>query len=283
MSEAKITNELLLKMSETDRVKALELLSVLEKRKTQEEAQKNFIKFVDCMWEGFIHGRHFEIMANAFERIAKGELTRLIINMPPRHGKSEMASYLLPAWFLGLYPEKKIMQFSHSSELAETFGRKVRNLVDSDVYHEIFPETRLSKDSTAAARWNTNKGGEYHALGFGTNAAGKGSHLCLGLASCVETLYLGITKIGIVSVGDYIKTIYGWERITNKVLTTHNNYYRINSDLKASGEHPFLTRRGWVQAKDLQVGDKILIDSIWIKTWRTIKVTLRQTPHANRG
>lgn len=175
----KITNEILLKMSEIDRIKALEMLAVLDKRKTQEEAQQKFLKFVDLMWEGFISGKHFEIMANAFERIAKGELTRLIINMPPRHGKSEMASYLLPAWFLGLYPDKKIMQFSHSSELAETFGRKVRNLVDSPKYHEVFPETALSRDSTAAARWNTSKGGEYHALGFGTNAAGKGSHLCL--------------------------------------------------------------------------------------------------------
>ena len=98
-------------------------------------------------------------MADAFERVANGELKRLIINMPPRHTKSEFASFLFPAWFLGKFPEKKIIQTAHTAELAVGFGRKVRNLVTTEGYQEIYP-TKLSSDSKAAGRWNTHAGGD---------------------------------------------------------------------------------------------------------------------------
>jgi hypothetical protein len=118
-------------------------------------------------------------MAKAFERVANGECKRLIINMPPRHTKSEFASYLLPAWFLGKYPSKKIIQSSNTGELAVGFGRKVRNLVDSEVYHNIFPNLGLSADSKAAGRWNTSKGGDYFAIGVGGAVTGKGADLLI--------------------------------------------------------------------------------------------------------
>ena len=142
------------KMSETDRLKALELMQELSTRKQREASKQDFLKFVQSMWPEFIHGDHHAKMARAFERVVSGKLKRLIINMPPRHTKSEFASYMLPAWFLGLNPSKQVMQISHTADMAEGFGRKVRNLVDSDVYHSVFPETRLRRDSTAAARWN---------------------------------------------------------------------------------------------------------------------------------
>ena len=131
------------------------------------------------MWVAFIHGKHHEIMAEAFERVANGELKRLIINMPPRHTKSEFASYLLPAWFLGKYPNKKIIQTAHTAELAVGFGRKVRNLVNSKDYKEIFTDVSLQADSKAAGRWNTNKGGEYFAIGVGGAVTGKGADLLI--------------------------------------------------------------------------------------------------------
>jgi predicted phage terminase large subunit-like protein len=118
-------------------------------------------------------------MAAAFERVARGECKRLIINMPPRHTKSEFASYLLPAWFLGNYPDKKVIQTSHTAELAVGFGRKVRNLVDSDVYKDIFPGVALQSDSKAAGRWATNKGGDYFAIGVGGAVTGKGADLLI--------------------------------------------------------------------------------------------------------
>jgi len=115
-------------------------------------------------------------MSDAFERVANGSLKRLIINMPPRHTKSEFASYLLPAWFLGRFPDKKIIQTAHTAELAVGFGRKVRNLVQSEQYGKIF-DTKLSTDSKAAGRWNTDKGGDYFAIGVGGAVTGKGADL----------------------------------------------------------------------------------------------------------
>lgn len=141
-----------------------------------ERCRESFIFFASQMWPVFISGRHHQIMADAFERVANGTLKRLIINMPPRHTKSEFASYLLPSWFLGKFPEKKIIQTAHTAELAVGFGRKVRNLVQSEAYSKVF-DTKLSSDSKAAGRWNTDKGGDYFAIGVGGAVTGKGADL----------------------------------------------------------------------------------------------------------
>jgi len=151
----------------------------LKMAKRREEAQASFSKFVRAMWPGFIDGRHHKVMAKKFEEIASGKLKRLIINMPPRHTKSEFASFMLPSWFLGKYPGKKIIQSSNTSELAVGFGRKVRNLVDSEAYSQIFPNVALRADSKAAGRWATNGNGEYFAIGVGGTVTGKGADLLI--------------------------------------------------------------------------------------------------------
>jgi predicted phage terminase large subunit-like protein len=155
---------------------SLEEHEVIEKR---ENAANNFMDFVHKVWPHFIDGAHHVRMAKAFERVARGECKRLIINMPPRHTKSEFASYLLPAWFLGNFPHKKVIQTSHTAELAVGFGRKVRNLVDSEVFHEIFPGVGLRADSQAAGRWNTSAGGDYFAIGVGGAVTGKGADILI--------------------------------------------------------------------------------------------------------
>ena len=166
-------------LSESDmRVLEAQLVK-LEQLKARELAHDKFIKFVERVWPTFISGRHHKRMAEAFERVANGTCKRLIINMPPRHTKSEFASYLLPAWFLGKFPQKKVIQTAHTAELAVGFGRKVRNLVDSDVYHDIFPDLSLQADSKAAGRWNTSKGGDYFAIGVGGAVTGKGADLLI--------------------------------------------------------------------------------------------------------
>ena len=144
----------------------------------KKRCRENFLPFVTEMWSAFISGRHHRIMADAFERVAAGDLKRLIINMPPRHTKSEFASYLFPAWFLGKYPEKKIIQTAHTAELAVGFGRKVRNLVNTPDYQKVFP-TKLSSDSKAAGRWNTHAGGDYFAIGVGGAVTGKGADVLI--------------------------------------------------------------------------------------------------------
>lgn len=154
-----------------------QIIELLKVDKT-ERCKDHFLTFVGEMWSAFISGRHHKIMADAFERVANGELKRLIINMPPRHTKSEFASYLFPAWFLGKFPEKKIIQTAHTAELAVGFGRKVRNLVNTEHYQQIFP-TKLSSDSKAAGRWNTHAGGDYFAIGVGGAVTGKGADVLI--------------------------------------------------------------------------------------------------------
>ena len=166
-------------LSVAEQEQLLAQLSHLEKLKHKSLVQEKFIEFVKYVWPTFISGRHHKIMASAFERVASGECKRLIINMPPRHTKSEFASYLLPAWFLGKFPNKKVIQTSHTAELAVGFGRKVRNLVDQENYHEVFPDLALQSDSKAAGRWNTNKGGDYFAIGIGGAVTGKGADLLI--------------------------------------------------------------------------------------------------------
>lgn len=156
----------------------IEKIHTLLQADKQERCRQNFMPFVRQMWAAFIPGKHHQIMADAFERVARGELKRLIINMPPRHTKSEFASYLFPSWFLGLYPEKKVIQTAHTAELAVGFGRKVRNLVGSSDYQSVF-QTKMSADSKAAGRWNTSKGGDYFAIGVGGAVTGKGADLLI--------------------------------------------------------------------------------------------------------
>jgi len=166
-------------LSIAEQEQLLAQLDRLEELKFKSLAQQRFIKFVEAMWPSFIAGRHHAKMADAFERVARGDCKRLIINMPPRHTKSEFASYLLPAWFLGKFPGKKVIQTSHTAELAVGFGRKVRNLVDTEHYHNVFPDLVLQSDSKAAGRWNTSKGGDYFAIGVGGAVTGKGADLLI--------------------------------------------------------------------------------------------------------
>ena len=143
----------------------------------REEAKDKFMPFVHHVYDGFIEGRHHRVIAEKLELIAQGKLKRLIVNMPPRHSKSEFASYLMPAWFLGRNPKLKIIQATHNTELAVRFGRKVRDLLEDPQYKDIFPNSELKSDSKAAGRWETEQGGEYFAAGVGAAVTGRGADL----------------------------------------------------------------------------------------------------------
>ena len=142
-------------------------------------AQDDFMSFVKHVYEGFIEGSHHSQVAKQFEKLAVTPGSRIIVNMPPRHTKSEFASYLLPAWLIGKNPKLKIIQTTHTAELAVRFGRKVRNLMELEIYKEIFPEVVLRVDSKAAGRWETSQGGEYYAAGVGGAITGRGADLLI--------------------------------------------------------------------------------------------------------
>ncbi len=156
--------------------KYIESYSLVSER---EEKQGTFLSFVRHVWPTFIEGKHHRIYAEKLEKVAKGEIKRLIINMPPRHTKSEFASFLFPSWLMGKTPNKKIIQATHTAELAVGFGRKVKNLIDSDIYRDVFPDVKLAVDAKASGRWSTSEGGEYYAVGVGGALAGRGADLCI--------------------------------------------------------------------------------------------------------
>ena len=147
-------------------------------KKIQNLAKQDFLSFVKCVWPEFIEGSHHRHIAKKFNKLAEGKIKRLIVNMPPRHTKSEFASYLLPAWMVGRNPKLKIIQATHTGELAIRFGRKAKNLIDSEEYGKIF-KTRLQEDSKAAGRWDTAQGGEYFAAGVGGAITGRGADLLI--------------------------------------------------------------------------------------------------------
>jgi predicted phage terminase large subunit-like protein len=148
------------------------------KRKELKQVRTKFLPFVKKMWPDFIEGSHHTEIADKFNKLATGELTRLIINMPPRHTKSEFASFFLPAWMIGQNPKLKIIQATHTAELAVNFGRKTKHLIDSQEYQDVF-NTRLQEDSKAAGRWNTSDGGEYFAVGVQGAVTGRGADLLI--------------------------------------------------------------------------------------------------------
>ena len=154
-------------------------LHMLKKQKEkQEKIKNNFMAFVKEMWPEFIEGRHHKEIADKFDQIAQGKIKRLIINMPPRHTKSEFSSFLLPAWMVGRKPDLKIIQTTHTTELALRFGRKAKTLIDSPEYQKVF-QTRLREDSQAAGKWETEQGGEYYAAGVGSAITGRGADLLI--------------------------------------------------------------------------------------------------------
>jgi predicted phage terminase large subunit-like protein len=159
-----------------------EILALEEAHKVlgiRDRAQDDFMTFVKHVYEGFIEGSHHKQVAKKFEKLSTNRGSRIIVNMPPRHTKSEFASYLLPAWLIGKNPKLKIIQTTHTAELAVRFGRKVRNLMELDIYKQIFPDVDLKADSKAAGRWETGQGGEYYAAGVGGAITGRGADLLI--------------------------------------------------------------------------------------------------------
>ena len=148
-------------------------------QKTKESLiREDFLSFVKHVWPDFIEGKHHKEIADKFNKLAAGKIKRLIINMPPRHTKSEFGSYLLPAWMVGKNPKLKIIQSTNTTELSVRFGRKAKQLMDSAEYKEVF-KTRLREDSQAAGKWETEQGGEYYAAGVGSAITGRGADLLI--------------------------------------------------------------------------------------------------------
>lgn len=255
----------------------LRLLTSYNDTTTKQAARETFIEYVKYMWRGVIIGRHHKKIAQIYDGITKGELKRVIINLPPRHTKSEFASWLFPSYYLGHHPDRKIMQICNVADLAEGFGRKVRDTIWSEEYQELFPDTKVSKDARAARRWVTRSRGEYFATGTGGALAGRGAnHLniddphALDISTPIPTPN-GFVCIGDLKVGDqvfgadgYPTTVIAkspvWERLVYTAETSDGaevdcdaeHLWTVRWDSKLAG-----TQRT-VRAKEI-VGKKVYL------------------------
>jgi predicted phage terminase large subunit-like protein len=156
-----------------------QIVDEIHRRNRTKALQNDLIAFCMHMMPDYKVGKHHRILAKMLMGIESGDKDRICVNIPPRHGKSQLVSIMFPAWFLGRNPGKKVMMVSHTTDLAVDFGRKVRNLIATDAYKEVFPTVHLATDSKSAGRWNTNSGGEYYACGIGSALAGRGADLLL--------------------------------------------------------------------------------------------------------
>lgn len=164
-------------MSAAEKAELLQDLEEREKRARLAAAQDNMLGFATSVYPGFKIGPHHKKLAKIFTDVIEGRKKRVIINIAPRMGKSEFSSYLFPAYFLGKYPQKKIIMGTHTAGLSEDFGRRIRNLIDTEEYREIFPATVVADDQKAAGKWSTSVGGQYYAAGVGGALAGRGADL----------------------------------------------------------------------------------------------------------
>lgn len=258
--------QLLAKLPPGDQERLIEQLNEYKQAVEREKCQDSFMAFVKKMWPGFIHGRHHAVMAKAFEDIASGKLKRLAISMPPRHTKSQFGSYLFPAWFLGKFPNKKIIQASNTAELAVGFGRNVRNLVMSDQYADVFPDVRLRQDSKAAGRWSTNHGGEAFSIGVGGTMTGRGGDCLVG--NTMIMTYNGLKRIDEIKPNEHVLSYCeaSHRAVYRKVVAvaqrqafdTYQVRDRLGNMVEATGNHRIYYEGGWTPAEAIAVGGSIL-------------------------
>lgn len=135
------------------------------------------LRFNDKYEPGWVHKDICDKLEWFSAAVAARESPRLMIFMPPRHGKSEIGSRSFPAWHLGRYPDHEFIACSYGSDLANGFSRKVRDVIEEPAYRAIFPDTQVSKDSRSVENWLTTKAGGYAAAGVGGAITGRGSHV----------------------------------------------------------------------------------------------------------
>jgi predicted phage terminase large subunit-like protein len=142
----------------------------------EELARRELLAFAAGVFPGWQNAAHLDLIAGLLERVERGELKRLIVNVPPRHGKTLLCSSIFPAWYLGRHPRKNIIMATHSADLSERNSRQARALVQDDRWPF---DSKLSGDSTSASRWNLDRGGGAFATGVGGSVTGRGADILI--------------------------------------------------------------------------------------------------------
>lgn len=227
------------------------------------------LRFNDAYEPGWVHKDICDKLEWFSAAVAAKESPRLMIFMPPRHGKSEIGSRSFPAWHLGRYPKHEFIGCSYGSDLANGFSRKVRDLVKDPSFSAVFPDCVVSKDSQSVEQWLTTQAGGYSAAGVGGPITGKGAH-CFPAGTPVFT-DLGVVAIESIRPGMRVFTCdiatgkMGYRHV--EATASHATPYRLVEVATASGQrvratpdHRFYVPTvGWVEAADLRAGDKVIL------------------------
>ena len=248
-----------------EQTQILAIVEELERRNHAKKCQLSLIDFCKHIDPNYIVATHHRKLAELLMEIAFGDKDRVAVSIPPRHGKSHLISTLFPAWFLGKYPDKKVLMASHTGDLAVDFGRKVRNIVNSQAYKEIFPNVTLAQDSKSAGRWSTNEGGEYFS--------------CLTENTRVKTKRGRLPAVD-VHIGDYVWSNNGWVEVLEVMRTSHEATVTIDGVLECSTNHPiWVFDRGWVHAGELFAGELLHVENIFDR----LKALVTRSVHGYLG
>jgi len=238
-------------------------------------ARENFYAFVQLMGPfivpGFIDSPHIKVICNALQRVYETPNARLMIFLPPGASKSILGSLLFPAWVYGRSPDWQILHVGHGSDFIAVFGGKIRDLLKTAEYQEIFPNVTLSDSFTSRDYWETTAKGVYRCAGVGGGIAGKRGHIGIcGLdTNYVITEGKGPQQLKNIKEGTKILGPNGYEVVTKRLDRRHKVCYTINNEVEVSPEHPFLNyeTKEWVEAKDLLpcVTKLTVGDSLWTR------------------
>jgi predicted phage terminase large subunit-like protein len=238
-----------------------------------EKAQNNLISFARAMKPNYQFPWHLQKLMKILERVESGELTRVMIMFPPRHGKSETASVLFPTWFAGRNPDKEIMLVSGTQRLATRFGLKARNIITSPMYKNVFPEVELDPSSHAKTEFSFTSGGNAFYNSVGGQITGRGAHLFI-----LDDLIPGAKEADSEVTMDNLKDWYYEEcynRLMSDDVTPHGRIVLIGC---LTGDTLITMGNGtYKQFKDILVGDSVL-------SWKENKPVIKKVVNViNQG
>ncbi len=153
------------------------MAAVTEQGAVLQFLRDNLLGYCAAQFPDFKPARHHKLVASKLEEVEAGRLKRLCVLMAPRHGKSKLGSELFPSWFLGRDPKRRVLSLSYGQDLADVFGRSVRNYMRSPTFTALFPNCQLAADSNSTRRFATNAGGSYASIGVGGPTTGRGADL----------------------------------------------------------------------------------------------------------
>jgi len=220
------------------------------------------LRFNDAYEPGWVHKDICDKLEWFSAAVAAKESPRLMIFMPPRHGKSEIGSRSFPAWHLGRYPKHEFIGCSYGSDLANGFSRKVRDLVKDPSFSAVFPDCVVSRDSQSVEQWLTTQAGGYSAAGVGGPITGKGAH-CVSSQLSVTTRR-GKIPANQVRVGE---EVLGYDHESGQpvwatveaVSTTRKPELVRSGALVCTPDHRVWTKnRGYIHAAELDASDDLV-------------------------